>query len=162
MPPPVEAEYAGVGVHTVYVRAVSPSQIVAPSLLRHGELDGTARADRGPYVCDVSAYGPASVGHDPVRSAAAARCAWQPGVTFHHVCLSGAAGAESPCICSYAVGGDTRFVLCRRGSSLPELRGCSGDNLPSAVSPVKMRCLGVTSKVISCCADSGDEVAAAV
>lgn len=30
MPPPVEAEYAGAGVQTVYVRAVSPSQIVAP------------------------------------------------------------------------------------------------------------------------------------
>lgn len=144
MPPPVEAEYAAAGVQTVYVRAVSPSQIVAPV------------AAPPPRVSWHRSRRPRTLCVRRVRVWAGERRARprQPG----HGCPLCVAprGDLSPCVSARCCGRRTSLCVWLRGwrghpagsvpwrdfpSRTPRLlRGpASWDNPPSALSPIGMR-----------------------
>lgn len=139
MPPPVEAEDAGAGVQTVYVRAVSPSQIVAPVAAPPWRVSWhCSRRPRTLCVRRVRVW----------TSEHRAR----PRQTGHGCPLCVAPrGDLSPCVFVRCCGRRKSLCLELHGwrghpvcsvpwrSSPPERRGCSVasfiDNPPSAVSP---------------------------
>lgn len=126
MPPPVEAEYAAAGVQTVYVRAVSPSQIVAPVAAPPWRVSWhCSRRPRTFCVRRVRVWTSERRARPRQIGRGCPLCVAPRGDLSPCVFVRCCGRRKSLCLWLRGWRGHTRFVLCRGGSFPPELRGCS-------------------------------------